>query len=83
MPRGVINKNVERSNFQLRNRFKWSHFAGPFHYARVSTDGQSPENLPVCATPSPNSGPISCMITFFAMRDHDPLPEADCLRWSR
>jgi hypothetical protein len=36
MPRGVINKNVERSNFQLINRFKWSHFAGPFHRARNS-----------------------------------------------
>jgi hypothetical protein len=24
--------NVERSSFQLRNRFKWSRFAGQFHY---------------------------------------------------
>ena len=29
--------------------------------------------------PLPLSAPISRMITSFAMRDRDPLPETDCL----
>jgi hypothetical protein len=28
---GVIARDQERSSFQLRNLFKWSHCVGPFH----------------------------------------------------